>query len=336
MMPLISVAGLGFTAAAAIVVLLGPVVIPVLTRLRLRQTVRSDGPTTHLKKSGTPTMGGLMMIASFTTVSVATSYGLFSWPAVGSEAAIMLWTALIIVLGHGVIGFMDDYIKVALKRPLGLRARHKILAQALLGLLLAFVAVYVLDLGTCLTMPFLGVAVDLGHLYYPFVVFLVMGYANAVNLTDGLDGLAAGSCVASFAALALVGVAVAAPTMAVFAGAVAGACLGFLAHNRHPARVWMGDTGSLALGAALASIAVLTKTELVLVLIGGLYAIEALSVVIQVVSFQTTGRRVFKMAPLHHHYELRGMKEQDVVFFFWIVSLVCGVIGLLGLYGLGR
>jgi phospho-N-acetylmuramoyl-pentapeptide-transferase len=323
-------------ASFLIVVLLGPVVIPLLRRLRMGQTVRDDGPRTHLKKAGTPTMGGLMIITGFVVASLAFSRGLFSPSPPGRQAAIAIATAIIVAVVHGFLGFVDDFLKVARKRPLGLRARYKLLAQVLVAVFLSYVATRVLDLGTTVTLPFWGIAADLGAAYHVLVVIIIIGTSNAMNLTDGLDGLAAGASVASFAAFALVSLATSSPTLAVFSAAVAGACLGFLVHNHHPARVWMGDTGSLALGAALASVAVLTKTELLLPIIGGLYVVEALSDVIQVVSFKLTGRRVFKMAPIHHHFELLGMRETDIVFRFWLVSCAFGVLGLYGLKGLGR
>jgi len=328
---------LAFLASAVMVVLLGPLVIPVLRRLKMGQTVRDDGPKTHLKKSGTPTMGGLMMIVGFTVSSVVL-LGLYlrQSPVGAPGRAIPLFIALIVVLVHGTLGFLDDYLKATLKRPLGLRARHKLLAQVLAALFLSFGATTVLGLDTSVTLPFIGVAFDLGPLYHVLVIIIVVGASNAVNLTDGLDGLAAGACVASFAAMALIGLAVESPSMAILAAAVAGSCLGFLAHNHHPAKVWMGDTGALALGSSLAALAVLTKTEFLLPVLGGLYVIEAVSDIIQVTSFKLTGRRVFKMAPIHHHFELLGMREEDIVFRFWLVSLGFGVLGLLGLGGLGR
>jgi len=326
-----------FGLSALIVACLGPLVIPVLRRLRMGQTVRDDGPRTHLKKSGTPTMGGLMIIAGFGISSLALMGLLLRGSPTGVPGgALPLVMALAVALVHGALGFLDDYLKVALKRPLGLRARHKLMAQVLVALFLSFGATTVLGLSTAVTLPFIGISFDLGPLYHVLVLIMVVATSNAMNLTDGLDGLAAGASIATFAAMALVGLAVESPGMAILAASVAGSCLGFLVHNHHPARVWMGDTGSLALGSLLAALAVLTKTELLLPVLGGLYVVEALSDIIQVTSFKLTGRRVFKMAPIHHHFELGGMREEDVVFRFWLVSVGFGVLGLLGLRGLGR
>lgn len=218
-----------------------------------------------------------------------------------------------------------------------MRAYQKILGQIVLSLLLAWVAVEYLGRGTSLNIPSTDYSLDLGFWFYPFVVIVVLAATNAVNLTDGLDGLASGSMF--FTSIAYTIIALLSVTqdvallshdydLGVFAMAVAGGCLGFLRYNRHPARVFMGDTGSLALGGALAALAIFTKTEILLILIGGLYAVEALSVIIQVVSFKTTGKRVFKMAPLHHHFELAGWSETRVVYTFWTVSLLLGALGV--------
>ena len=327
---------IAFAVSAAIVTSLGPLVIPVLRRLKMGQIVRDDGPRTHLKKSGMPTMGGLMIIAGFTVSSLALMRVLLRQSPSIPGGAVPLVIALVVALMHGALGFVDDYLKVALKRPLGLRARHKLVAQVLVALFLSFGATTVLGLSTVVTLPFTGISFNLGPLYHVLVLIMVVGTSNAMNLTDGLDGLAAGASIATFAAMALTGLAVESPGMAILAASVAGSCLGFLAHNRHPARVWMGDTGSLALGSSLAALAVLTKTELLLPVLGGLYVVEAVSDIIQVTSFKLTGRRVFKMAPIHHHFELLGMREEDIVFRFWLVSVGFGVLGLLGLRGLGR
>jgi phospho-N-acetylmuramoyl-pentapeptide-transferase len=319
-----------FVIALAVSLLLGPLVIPWLKRLKFGQNVRSDGPSRHLQKAGTPTMGGLIFLTGILAAGLLTGRGQPD-----------LLVVLIIVVGFGFIGFLDDYIKVVLKRSLGLRAREKLLGQVLLAAGLAFWAVFTADRGTALTLPFYGfltpggIQLDLG--WWPFLIFtvlVVVGFSNAVNLTDGLDGLAAG--VSILAALAMIPVALAVDKtgVAVSMAALCGACTGFLFYNRHPARVFMGDTGSLALGGGLGAAAVITGRELVLVIIGGIFVIEALSVIIQVISFQTTGRRVFRMSPLHHHFELGGWEENRVVLTFWAVTLLLAALGLAGLYGL--
>ncbi|MEW6031615.1 MAG: phospho-N-acetylmuramoyl-pentapeptide-transferase [Bacillota bacterium] len=309
-----------FAAAVSGVAVLGVPGVPLLARLRFGQTVRSDGPSTHLAKSGTPTMGGLL----FVPVIAAVSLVLGGWSP-------YVWLALVLTLGHGLLGLADDFLKVALRRPLGLRARYKLAAQIALALVLGWGARSLLGLGSAVEIPFTGLSVELGAFYLPFVILLVLGATNGVNFTDGLDGLASGAMLATAAAYGLIAWSRGLPAMAVFAFAVAGACLGFLVHNHHPARVIMGDTGSLALGGALAAMAVLTRTELWLVLIGGLYVIETLSVIVQVAHFRLTGRRILRMAPLHHHYEVSGWSEARVTFTFWLVSLAFAAAGLWGL-----
>jgi len=309
-------------SAFVAVALIGLPGVPLLARLRFGQTVRSDGPATHLAKAGTPTMGGLLFLP---VIAVVTAYLAGAGPVVG--------LALALTLGHGLLGLADDFLKVALRRPLGLKARYKLVAQVALAVLLGWGASVHLGLGTAVAVPFTGLVLDLGVFYIPFVIVLVLGATNAVNLTDGADGLASGAMLATMSAYGIIAGAAGLEETGVFAFAVAGACLGFLVHNHHPARVIMGDTGSLALGGALAAAAVLTKTELWLVVIGGLYVMEALSVIAQVASFRLTGRRVLRMAPLHHHFEVAGWPETRVVFVFWLVSALFAALGLWGLMG---
>ncbi|MEW6662259.1 MAG: phospho-N-acetylmuramoyl-pentapeptide-transferase [Bacillota bacterium] len=295
----------------------GPLLIPLLRRLKFGQSVRSDGPRRHLVKAGTPTMGGIMFLIS---TAIATLYV--------ASPGVLVGTVLLVTLGHGLIGFADDFIKIVLRRPLGLKARHKLVGQALLGMVLAISVATYLGRATEVSIPFFSAVISLGLFFYFFVILMVMGFSNAVNLTDGLDGLAAG--VTLFAALTYaVGMAWQGQNeLAIFAGALAGGCLGFLAFNRHPAKVFMGDTGSLALGAGLASLAVLSGTELLLFIVGGVFVIETLSVIIQVLSFRLTGRRVFRMSPLHHHFELAGWPETKVVKVFWLWGIGFGLVGL--------
>lgn len=316
-----------FAVSLAVTFLLGPLAIPTLRRLKFGQNIRSDGPARHLQKAGTPTMGGILFLAG-------TAAGGFL-AARGSMDGIVV---LLMILGYGFIGFLDDYIKVVLKRSLGLRAREKLLGQILLAAGLAFWVVFESGRGTALALPYSGYFTPGGfHLelgWWPFLaftIFIVVGFSNAVNLTDGLDGLAAG--VSFMVALAMIPVALTVDKTGVAASmaALAGGCLGFLYYNRHPARVFMGDTGSLALGGGLAAAAVITGSELLLVIIGGIYVLETLSVIIQVISFKTTGRRVFRMSPLHHHFELGGWSETRVVVTFWLATLVFALLGLASL-----
>lgn len=308
-----------YAAGAALIICLctGPFLIPMLHRLKYGQSIRSEGPQRHHEKAGTPTMGGVMIILAIMVATI-----------VFAGSSLMIWTALFVTLGHGVLGFMDDFIKVVLQRNLGLRARQKLVGQILISAVLAYISATYLNRGTDLWVPFINTYFDIGQLYYLLIFVVVVGATNAVNLTDGLDGLAAGTIVAAAVAYTIVALTFGYPHLALFSMAVAGSCLGFLVFNIHPAKVFMGDTGSLALGGALAAISVLTKTELLLVVIGGVFVAEALSVIIQVVSFKTTGKRVFLMSPLHHHFELSGWSEKKVVTTFWAAGVLCGALGL--------
>lgn len=301
---------------------LGPVVIPVLKRLKVGQSIREEGPKTHFSKSGTPTMGGVIIIFAI-LISVLTS----------SFFTAEVWAVIFFILGFGTIGFIDDYIKVVLKRNLGLRAYQKIIGQLFFSVLLAWYGSKYSAMGTTLMIPFVNVHIDLGVLYIPFITFFTVGMVNAVNLTDGLDGLNTGVTLIVMAAFSLIANSLK-ETNQIFEGislvsaAVSGACLGFLKHNANPAKVFMGDTGSLALGGAVASVAVLSNTVLFIPIIGGIYFAEALSVIIQVLHYKRTKRRVFKMAPIHHHFEMCGWKETKVVGVFWIATVILAFIGI--------
>lgn len=308
---------LAFIIATVVGIIAGPLIIPILRILKFGQRVRSDGPSSHLEKAGTPTMGGLMMLLAITVAILITT-----------ELSEVMFILLVVTLGNGLIGFVDDFIKVVLKRPLGLKAREKILGQTIIAGFLAWYTVVILDRGTDVIIPIFGDLLDLGILFFPFVILVVVATTNTVNLTDGLDGLAAGiSFFVSIGFILLTGL-VSAYEAAVFSGALAGACLAFLKYNSHPAKVFMGDTGSLALGGAIAAIAVVSKLELFLPLLGGIFVFEGLSVIIQVISFKLTGKRIFRMSPLHHHFELGGWPERKVVRFFWLGSVVMVLIGV--------
>ncbi|HEX3032176.1 MAG TPA: phospho-N-acetylmuramoyl-pentapeptide-transferase [Bacillota bacterium] len=316
---------LAFGLAAGITLLSGPFFIPILHRLKFGQNVRHDGPRSHLKKAGTPTMGGLMFLAGIIVAVLVTGGG-------KPET----WVLMLVTLCYGILGFTDDFIKVVKKRSLGLRAKEKILGQTVIALILAVAAAYLLKLGTGIRIPYVGIVVDYGFLvYFAFIWVVTVGTSNSVNLTDGLDGLAAGITVIVSLTFTLIAIMMALWPVAVFGAAMAGGCLAFLRFNAHPAKVFMGDTGSLALGGGLAAMAVLSKTELLLPIIGGVYAAETLSVIIQVISFQSTGKRAFRMAPLHHHFELGGWSERKVVRNFWLASVICALVGLMGLYNIG-
>ncbi|NLL48970.1 MAG: phospho-N-acetylmuramoyl-pentapeptide-transferase [Firmicutes bacterium] len=303
--------------AFALSLLAGPRTITYLQRLRLGQQIRSDGPKSHLGKAGTPTMGGILMV-------VAIVLAVLIFPPLTNHTIIMLFATL----GFGVVGFLDDFIKVVAKRSLGLRAREKLVGQFGVAVLVALYASA--RVGTELIVPFSGQTLLLPTLVFiPFTTLVLVGAANAVNLTDGVDGLAAGTTAISAAALGLICYFLGHSDLSLFFGAMAGACLGFVWFNAPPAQVFMGDTGSLALGAALATGAVLSKTSLLLPIVGGLFVIETLSVILQVLYFRLTkGKRLFKMAPLHHHFELLGVPESKIMTRFWLVALVFAVLGL--------
>ncbi|MBM7614590.1 phospho-N-acetylmuramoyl-pentapeptide-transferase [Alkaliphilus hydrothermalis] len=315
----------------AITLILGPLVIPYLKRLKVGQTIREEGPQSHLSKSGTPTIGGIIIILSILITSVT--------------AGVMnrdLIVALLATVAFGIIGFIDDFIKVVLKRSLGLRAYQKIILQMMVAIMLAIYQSNVSSAGTRILIPFvdgsfnLGNIVipqylDLGILYIPFIVFVVIATVNSANLTDGLDGLAAGVTLVIAAFFSLIALNWGQPSLAIFAGAVTGACLGFLRFNSYPAQVFMGDTGSLALGGAIATVAILMNVSLIIPIVGGIYFAESLSVILQVASYKLTGKRIFKMSPLHHHFELSGWPETRVVIVFWIVTVILCLVGIIAL-----
>lgn len=296
--------------------LIGPVLIPYLHKLKFGQSIRECGPASHMKKSGTPTMGGLMMLAA---LFLALFWGKFT-PHV--------LIALVLTLGHALIGFIDDYIKVVMKRNLGLTAKQKFLLQFILaGAYVYFAETHLQN--TSLWVPLLNVHLDFGWAYYALAFILLVGTTNAVNLTDGLDGLVSFVSIPVTLAYAYIAYMQGMLDVSGFALGLTGACLGFLLFNRHPAQVFMGDTGSLALGGGVAALALLTHTELLLVIIGGIYVAEATSVIIQVGYFRLTGgKRFFRMAPLHHHFELGGWDEVKVVRVFTLISLLLSAVGL--------
>ena len=304
--------------AAGLVLCTGPLLIPELHKLKFGQSIREEGPKSHQAKSGTPTMGGIMIILAIVIATVA---------AAPLTPAVLL--ALFITLGHFVLGFLDDYIKVVKKRNLGLKAKQKMLGQILIAIVTMIVGTRVLGIDTTIWIPIADINLDIGIGYYFLVLFVLVGTSNAVNLTDGLDGLASGTVAIASGAYALVCYMTGHFDLALFCVAMMMACLAFLRFNAHPAKVFMGDTGSLALGGAIAAVGILTHTEILLAVIGLVFVCEALSVIIQVISFKTTGKRVFRMSPIHHHFELGGWKETKVVFVFWMVGLVASVVGLL-------
>lgn len=307
-----------FVVSLVIGLVFGPLVIKELKKFHARQSEREEGPQSHKYKAGTPTMGGILILAALTISCL-----------IFDPMDLRKGLALFLALGHGVIGFLDDSIKAIKHRNLGLTAKQKLAGQFVMAAVFCYILDAFLHFPTTLWIPFTSITVDLGMFYYLFVFVMIVGTSNAVNLTDGLDGLAAGSCAITSVAYVVIAVALGYSHFAIFGTALTGACLGFLFYNQHPAKMFMGDTGSLALGGALAAMAILTKTELLLILAGGLYVIEALSVIIQVISFKTRGVRVFKMSPIHHHFELSGWSEVKVVTVFWSFSALMAILSII-------
>ena len=314
--------------------IIGPWLIRLLHERQIGQTIRRDGPESHLVKEGTPTMGGVLVV-------LATVVPTLLWANLLSP---YIWIAVLVTVGYGAIGFADDYRKVIRKDTKGLSPRKKLFLQFALAVLAAGLIYTDIGIKDTVNIPFFkNLRPSLGFLYIPFIVFVIVGASNAVNLTDGLDGLAIGPSIISattymlFAYLAgnvkianylqiqyVPGVG----ELTIFCGALAGAGLGFLWFNAYPAQVFMGDTGSLALGGALGVVAVMVKQEIVLALVGGIFVIEALSVILQVTSYQTRRKRIFRMAPLHHHFELKGWAEPKVIVRFWIISIILALLAI--------
>ena len=326
--------GAAILTALVICFVIGPPLIRWLKRMqRNGQPIRDDGPEHHIvSKAGTPTMGGLMILVGLMVSTLL-------WADLSNP---YVWVALVVTAGFGAIGALDDYLKVTKANPRGVPGRLKFLAEAAIA---AAAAAWIAKLGSpTLAIPFAkDLLVDLGWVYVLFAVVVIAGAGNAVNLTDGLDGLATVPVIIAAAAFGLIAYVVGnaiysgylqipfvrgAGELAVFCGAMIGAGLGFLWFNAPPAMVFMGDTGSLSLGGALGTVAVVTKHELVLVIIGGLFVLETVSVIVQVVSYKLTGRRVFRMAPLHHHFEHLGWSEPTIVIRFWIIAVILALIGL--------
>ncbi|MCM2999636.1 phospho-N-acetylmuramoyl-pentapeptide-transferase [Paenibacillus cellulositrophicus] len=298
-------------------VIAAPLLIPLLRRMKFGQQVRDDGPQTHLKKAGTPTMGGIVIILAFTLAFLKFS-------VINTD----FYVLLVATLGFGLIGFLDDYIKIVFKRSLGLTAKQKLILQLLFAAIMSYLLIKN-GHSTAISVPGTSWSFDWGGwFYYPFIVIMMMAVTNAVNFTDGVDGLLSGVSAIAFAAFAIVAMQATSLSAAVCAAAMIGAVLGFLVFNAHPAKVFMGDTGSLGIGGAIGGIAIVTKTELLFIVIGGVFVIEMLSVVLQVASFKTRGKRIFKMSPIHHHFELTGWSEWRVVMTFWAVGIVLAGLGL--------
>lgn len=319
----VSIHVLFFIASFIMAAILGPLTIPALRRLKFGQTVRDDGPSSHFKKTGTPTMGGVIFLLPILIASIYYA-----------SKDIRILPLAFVTVGFGAIGFIDDFIKVVKKRKDGLYAHQKMLGLLFIATVFAFYIDRYTDTGTDIFIPFLGMdkTFDLVWLFIPFTIFVLIATTNAVNITDGLDGLAGGVTLVVMIFFAFISI-----TrnewdyIRLFSAIVAGGCLGFLIYNVHPAKVFMGDTGSLALGGAVAATAVMMKMPVFIVIVGIIYVIETLSVILQVGSFKLRGKRIFKMAPIHHHFELSGWKETKIVWVFLLITVLAGILSVLAL-----
>ena len=320
---MLGITELTYTAMVSflIVIILGPIFIPMLTKFKFGQTVRDDGPQTHLQKNGTPTMGGVLIIIAILITGLTRSN-------INSDLVI----GLICIVGFGFVGFVDDFIIIKMKRSLGLKPWQKIVMQFAIALYVSYYQYSSSPSATQLIIPFTDYVINLGILYIPIMTFMIVGIVNAVNLTDGLDGLASGVTLIVSAFFVVFATSISNTDVAVLAAATVGACIGFLGFNSYPARIFMGDTGSMALGGAVVAFAVLTNSMILFILVGGIYFAEAVSVMLQVGYYKLTKKRLFKMAPLHHHFEQCGWPETKVVFTFWIVSVVLAWIGIVAVF----
>jgi len=298
-----------------------PFFINYLKKHHIGQKIRQEGPNLHQYKMGTPTMGGVIVILTLIIIV------LFLVP----YNEYILWS-LVATVGFGLIGLIDDLIKYIKKRSLGLLTMQKFFLQIVLALIVAYYVQQNTDLGTEIYFPFLKNSINLGTMFVPFVALVMVSSVNAVNLTDGLDGLAAGLMIIAMLSFAFIAYIQNMGSMVLFSIIVAFTSLGFLVYNFFPAQIFLGDVGSLALGGALASVAIFTRTELVLLIIGGVFAIETLSVILQIVSVKLRGKIIFKMSPIHHHFELCGWEEPKIIIRFWIAGIILGFIGLIGYY----
>jgi phospho-N-acetylmuramoyl-pentapeptide-transferase len=327
-------AAMAALVALLISFLLGPRLIRALTQKHIGQHIRDDGPASHAVKAGTPTMGGALILLALT----------FSTLLLGDIGNRYVLLALLATVGAGLVGFVDDYLKLTRRNSKGLPPRAKLLGQFTMAFVVALALYYMPKFSTEISLPFIkNFRPDLGVLYVPFAMFVIVGASNAVNLTDGLDGLAIGPVMVAAGTYAVIAYVTGHMKLAeylqipyvagvgelsVFCAAVVAAGLGFLWYNAYPAQMFMGDVGSLALGAALGAVAVMTKNEILLIIVGGVFVVEALSVIFQVASYKLRRKRVFLMAPIHHHYELKGWKEPQIIVRFWIIAFICAVIGL--------
>lgn len=308
---------IGFIASA----ILGPIFIPILIKLKFGQSIREIGPKWHEKKSGTPTMGGIIFILSL-IIGVIATHKYMNFKS---------YLVLFCTLGFGVVGFLDDFIKVVLKRNLGLRAWQKLALQIIVSVIFVLVGLEKGLLSVIIDIPFTDITWNMGWLYIPFAIFVLLAVVNGVNLTDGIDGLATSVTIVVMMFFAIVTSSVSDTlSVCILCFTLVGALLGFLLFNKNPAKVFMGDTGSLMLGGAIGALALVINNPFILVLVGIIYFVEAMSVIMQVASFKLTGKRIFKMSPIHHHFEMCGWDERKIVFVFTAVTIIFSVIAYLG------
>ena len=308
-------------------IILGTIIIPILKKLKVGQIERDDGPQSHLKKQGTPTMGGIIMIIAM--ILVVTGTYIFLTFNQEADLANKLLPILLLTIGFGLIGFIDDFKKLVLKNTKGLKPSYKMIGLLIISVAYVIYLVYGLHIGTETYIPFIKQTITMPiYLYIPFAIIVILATTNAINLTDGIDGLSSSVSAIIVTCLTIIGVAFKAQEMGIFGSIVIGTTLGFLMFNLHPAKVFMGDTGSLLLGGVISAMALYVKMPLILIIIAFIPVIETLSVILQVAYFKKTGNRIFKMAPLHHHFELSGWKESKVVIVFSLLTLVLCVVGL--------
>lgn len=310
-----------------VAIILGFIIIPILKKLKVGQIERDDGPKSHLKKQGTPTMGGIIMIV--TMIIVITGLYIYLIATGQNEVANKMLPLLLVSIGMGLIGFIDDFKKLVLKNTKGLKPSYKMLGLLIISVAYVVYLVYGIKIGTDTYIPIMKEYISMPvYLYIPFAIIVILATTNAINLTDGIDGLSSSVSAIIITCLTIIGILFGIDEIGIFGSVVVGTVLGFLMFNLHPAKVFMGDTGSLLLGGVISAIALYMKMPLLLIIIALVPVLETLSVIIQVAYFKKTGNRVFKMAPLHHHFELSGWKESKVVIVFSAVTLVLCIIGL--------
>ena len=310
-----------------VAIILGFIIIPILKKLKVGQIERDDGPKSHLKKQGTPTMGGIIMIV--TMIVVITGIYIYLIATGQNEVANKMLPLLLVSIGMGLIGFIDDFKKLVLKNTKGLKPSYKMLGLLIISTAYVVYLVYGIKIGTDTYIPIMKEYISMPvYLYIPFAIIVILATTNAINLTDGIDGLSSSVSAIIITCLTIIGILFGIDEIGIFGSVVVGTVLGFLMFNLHPAKVFMGDTGSLLLGGVISAIALYMKMPLLLIIIALVPVLETLSVIIQVAYFKKTGNRVFKMAPLHHHFELSGWKESKVVIVFSAVTLVLCIIGL--------